>query len=57
MIVGMPGRGLLHVLMPTLRPRMASHDVSWTLGVHARLGSLDYLTTVEEGLAQAPALV
>jgi hypothetical protein len=34
---------------------MASHGVSWTPGVHTRLGGLDYLTAVEGG--QAPTLI
>ena len=36
---------------------MASHAVSWVPGVHVRLGSLDFIVTTEEELAQAPTIV
>ena len=36
---------------------MASHAVSWVPGVHVRLGSLDFIVTTEEELAQAPAAI
>ena len=33
---------------------MASHGVSWVLGVHVRFGNLDFIVTTEGELAQAP---
>ena len=39
------------------RPRMASHDVSWVLGVHVRLGDLDFIITMEGELAMTLAAV
>jgi hypothetical protein len=40
-----------------IRLRMASHRVSWTLGIHARLRSPNFLFAAEEGLARAPTPV
>ena len=34
---------------------MASHGVSWVLGVHAHFGNLDFIVTMEGGLVQALA--
>ena len=36
---------------------MASHDISWVLGVHVRFGNLDFIATTEGELAQVPAAV
>ena len=36
---------------------MASHDVSWVLGVHVRFRNLDFIVTMEGELAQAPTAV
>jgi hypothetical protein len=36
---------------------MASHGMSWTLGAHAHLGSLDFLVTTDESMARAPTPV
>ena len=29
-----------------IRPRMASHTISWVLGAHVRFGDLDFIVTV-----------
>ena len=34
---------------------MANHSISWVPGAHVRFGNLDFVITVEGGLAQAPA--
>ena len=36
---------------------MASHGVSWVLGAHVRFGNLNFIVTMEGGLAQAPTAV
>ena len=36
---------------------MASHGVSWVLGVHVRFENLDFIVTTEGELAQIPAAV
>ena len=36
---------------------MASHDVSWILGVHVRFGNLDFIITTEGELAQVSVAV
>ena len=33
---------------------MASHNVSWVLGMHLCLGVLDFIVTMEGRLVQAP---
>jgi hypothetical protein len=35
------------------RLQMASHSIDWTLGAHVRLGSLDFIITMEGELVQA----
>ena len=39
------------------RPRMASHNLSWVLGMHVRFGDLDFIVTMAEELAMAPTTV
>ena len=39
------------------RPRMASHNLSWVLGMHIRFGDLDFIVTTEGELAMDPATV
>ena len=34
---------------------MASHNVSWVLGMHVCFGGLDFIVTKEGRLVQAPA--
>ena len=36
---------------------MASHSVSWVLGMHVHFGNLDFIITTEGELAQVPAAV
>ena len=36
---------------------MASHNVSWVLGVHMRFGNLDFIVTMGGELVLAPAAV
>ena len=36
---------------------MASHDVSWVLGVHVRFGNLDFIVSIERELARVPTAV
>ena len=36
---------------------MASHDISWVLGVHMRFGDLDFIVSVEGELARALVVV
>ena len=36
---------------------MASHGVSWVPGAHVRFRDLDFIITMEEELAQAPAAI
>ena len=36
---------------------MASHWVSWVLGVHVHFGNLDFIVMTEEGLVQAPTAI
>ena len=36
---------------------MASHGVSWVLGVHVRFRNLDFIVTTEGELVQVPAAV
>ena len=36
---------------------MASHGVSWVLGMHVRFENLDFIVTTEGELAQVPAAV
>ena len=36
---------------------MASHGVSWVLGVHMRFGNLDFIVTTEGELAQVPTAI
>ena len=36
---------------------MASHGVSWVLGVHVRFENLDFIVTTEGELAQVPVTV
>ena len=40
-----------------IRPRMASHGVSWVPGVHMRFGNLDFIILTEGELAQVLAAV
>ena len=42
-IVCAPGRGLFARLDVHIRPRMASHGVSWVLGADVRFGNLDFI--------------
>ena len=36
---------------------MASHGVSWVLGLHVRFRKLDFIVTTEGELAQVPTIV
>ena len=36
---------------------MASHNVSWVLGVHVRFGNLYFIITTEEELVRTPVVV
>ena len=36
---------------------MASHGISWVLGVHVRFGNLDFIIMVEGELARAPVVI
>ena len=36
---------------------MASHSVSWFLGMHVPFGNLDFIVTMEGELAQVPAAI
>ena len=36
---------------------MASHDLSWAPGTHVRFGDLDFIVTMEGGLAMARVAV
>ena len=36
---------------------MASHGVSWVLGVHVRFGNLDFIVMMEGELARVPVTV
>ena len=36
---------------------MASHNVSWVLGMHMRFGNLDFIVTTEGELVRAPVIV
>ena len=40
-----------------IRPRMASHGVSWVLGAHVCFGNLDFIVTMKRELMQAPITV
>ena len=40
-----------------IRPRMASHGISWVSGAHVHFGDLDFIVTAEGELAMAPAAV
>ena len=48
--VGVPGRGLCTFL---IRPRMASHAISWVPGAHVCFGDLDFIITMAGELALA----
>ena len=39
------------------RSRMASYGVSWVPGMHMHFGNLDFIVTMEGGLARAPTAV
>ena len=39
------------------RPQLASHNLSWVLGVHVRLKDLDFIIMMEVELEMAPATV
>ena len=49
--------GLFVHLEVHIRPRMASHSVSWVLGAHVRFRNLDFIITMQGELAQVPAAV
>ena len=36
---------------------MASHDISWVLGVHVRFGNLDFIVTTGGEVVQAPIAI
>ena len=36
---------------------MASHDITWVLGVHVRFEDLDFIITTEGELARAPVVI
>ena len=40
-----------------IKPRMASHGVSWVPGADVRFGNLDFIVTMEGELAQVPAAI
>ena len=40
-----------------IRPRMASHGISWVPGTHVRFGDLDFIVTVGGELALAHAAI
>ena len=40
-----------------IRPRMASHSVSWVPDVHVHFRNLDFIVMMEEELVQAPATI
>ena len=40
-----------------IRPRMASHDISWVSGAHVRFGDLDFIITMGGELALAHAAI
>ena len=53
-IVGVPGRGLSSF---QIKPRMASHAISWVLGAHVHFGDLDFIIMVGGELALARAAI
>ena len=55
--VGALGRGFFARLDVHIRPRMASHDVSWVPGAHMRFRNLDFIVTTEGELARVPIAV
>ena len=56
-IVGVSGRGPLRVSTINIRPRIASHGISWVPGTHVRFGDLDFIVTVGGELALAHAAI
>ena len=40
-----------------IRPRMASHGVSWVPGAHVGFGNLDFIIMMEGELVQVPTTV
>ena len=55
-IVGALGR-VFCALDVHIRPRMASHGVSWVPGAHVCFRNLDFIITTEGELAQVPATI
>ena len=52
--VGVPGRDLYAF---QIKPRMASHTISWVLGTHVCFGDLDFIVMVGGELVLAHATI